>query len=135
MTQNDEMKIKYNRIVYIYLIQQLVCIQSLVSKLANFLRENTKKHSHITKVQVKYVLVFFINQRRPVNYRKTVCEHFKGKISDTLCEREYVCVYVFEKFSGHFIALTKVDSLPNHVSIKPIKILDYRNVLQTFWKK
>lgn len=70
-----------------------------------------------------------------MNYRKTACEHFKGKIPDTLCVCKSVCVYVFEKFSGRFIALSKADSLPHHVSIKPIKNLDYRNALQTFWKK
>lgn len=55
-----------------------------------------------------------------------------------LLQRKYSkhIVYVFfKRFSSSSKALSKAVSLTNRVPSKPIKILDYRNVLQTLLKK
>lgn len=67
---------------------------------------------------------------------KETCELQKNHV--WLLQRKYskhiVCVF-FKRFSSSSKALSKAVSLTNHVPSKPIKILDYRNILQTLLKK
>lgn len=94
---------------------------------SNIKGKKTKNYPHSYNKARNRICVpcCLINQRRPVNYRKTMCEYFKESIPNTLC----MC------FLKDLVVPSKAVSLTNHVPSKPIKILDYRNVLQTLLKK